>query len=173
MRKSGWAAAAGGLVAAALLLTACGGGSSSSANAGSGGSTPSTGAAATNTPNPASSGNQSSPPPGAVYFDVSHSKAGWVMAEGSGDLVYTYAADSAGKPSTCTGSCATTWVPVKGTGLISPVDHAFPAQFGVVAGQITYNGMPLYIYKGEAPYADHSGGQWKTISLSHSLVMNS
>jgi predicted lipoprotein with Yx(FWY)xxD motif len=173
MRKSGWAAAAG-LVSAALLLTACGGSSSSAASGGaSSSSTPSAGAASTTSPNAHASSNVSSPPPGAVYFDVSRSAKGWVMAEGNGQIVYTYAGDSSGKPSTCTGACLAKWVPVKGTGIVSTADHAFPGSFGQVDGQITYGGLPLYIYKGEIPYANHEGGEWKSISLSESLVATS
>jgi predicted lipoprotein with Yx(FWY)xxD motif len=171
MRKSGWAAAAG-LVSAALLLTACGGSSSSSTMT-SGGSTPSAGAASTSTPNPHASANVSSPPPGAVYFGVSRSAKGWVMAEGDGDIVYTYAGDSAGKAATCTGACAALWLPVKGTGLVSPADHAFPSSFGTIDGQITYDGLPLYTYKGEVPYGNHEGGQWKSVSLPQSLIVTS
>lgn len=92
------------------------------------------------------------------------------MAEGSGLIVYTYAGDSPGKPATCTGGCADLWLPVKGTGLVSPADDNFPKSFGQVDGQITYGGLPLYTYKGEAPYQSHAGGQWKTISLPKSLV---
>jgi predicted lipoprotein with Yx(FWY)xxD motif len=169
MRKSGWAVAAG-VVSAALLLTACGGSSSSSTSA-SGGSTPSTGAASTSTPNPHASGDMSRPPAGTVYFDVSRSAKGWVMAEGNGDIVYTYANDSAGKPSTCSGSCAAQWLPVTGSGLVSAADHAFPGTFGVINGQITYKGLPLYTYKGELPYMNHEGGAWSSISLPSSLVI--
>jgi predicted lipoprotein with Yx(FWY)xxD motif len=169
MRKSGWAAAVG-LVSAALLLTACGG-SSSSTNAG-GGSTPTTGAASTSKPNPGSSSAMTSPPPGAVYLGVSKSKTGWVMAEGSGDIVYTYAADMAGKPATCTGSCAAQWPPVTGTGLTSLADHTLPGKFGVIGGQVTYNGLPLYTYKGELPYQSHANAQWKTVTLPQSLIIS-
>jgi predicted lipoprotein with Yx(FWY)xxD motif len=94
------------------------------------------------------------------------------MTTGAGLVVYTYAGDSAGKAPTCTGSCAVQWPPLKGTGLNSQADHTLPGQFGQIDGQITYNGLPLYTYKGELPYMNHSGGEWKSISLSSSLVMN-
>jgi predicted lipoprotein with Yx(FWY)xxD motif len=171
MRKSGWAAAAG-IASAALLLTACGGSSSTSTNAGSGGATPTTGAASTSKPNPGSTSQMSSPPPGAVYFGVSHSKDGWVMAEGDGSIVYTYAGDSAGKPATCTGVCAQQWPPVTGTGLTSLADHTLPGKFAVIGNQVTYNGLPLYTFKGELPYQNHEGGQWKSITLPPSLIIS-
>jgi predicted lipoprotein with Yx(FWY)xxD motif len=93
------------------------------------------------------------------------------MTEGDGQVVYTYASDSAGKPATCTGSCATTWVPVKGTGLVSPADHTFPGTFGQIDGQITYDGLPLYTYKGAPSYQNHASGPWKSIKLPESLVI--
>jgi hypothetical protein len=91
------------------------------------------------------------------------------MAEGNGDIVYTYAGDSAGKAATYSGSA---WTVVKGTGLLSPADHKFPGSFGQVDGEVTYNGLPLYLYTGELPYTNHEGGQWKSISLPSSLVIN-
>jgi predicted lipoprotein with Yx(FWY)xxD motif len=93
------------------------------------------------------------------------------MAEGSGLIVYTYAGDSAGKPATCTGSCASQWPPVTGVGLTSLADHTLPGKFGVIGGQVTYNGLPLYTYKGEGPYTNHAGGEWKSVTLPESLIM--
>jgi predicted lipoprotein with Yx(FWY)xxD motif len=171
MRKSGWAVAAG-LASAALLLTACGGSSSSSTTAGgSSSSTPSTGAASTNQPNAQASGQVSSPPPGAVYLGVAHAGKGWGMTTGAGQVVYTYAGDTAGKAPTCTGSCAAQWPPLDGTGLTSLADHTLPGKFGQINGQITYNGLPLYTYKGALPYTSHAGGEWKTVPLPTSLLI--
>ncbi|HXL90096.1 MAG TPA: hypothetical protein VN969_14190 [Streptosporangiaceae bacterium] len=176
MRKSGWAAAAG-LVSAALLLTACGGGSSNTGATGS--STPTTGAASTNTPSSgatlqpkqqASSGALSSPPPGTIYFIVQKYKSTYLMAEAAGQVVYTYSGDTAGKPSTCTGSCATLWKAVDGVGQVSPADN-YPSKFSVIDGQVAFNGLPLYTYVGATPFSNHAGAQWHTIPLSLSDVL--
>jgi|GEM_PF-3614470 len=86
------------------------------------------------------------------------------MAEGNGDIVYAYAGS-------CTGSCAATWVAVKGTGLVSAADHSFPASFGQSNGQITYGGTPLYTYKSELEYQNHETSMFKSIALSNSLVI--
>jgi predicted lipoprotein with Yx(FWY)xxD motif len=174
MRKSGWAASAG-LVSAALLLTACGGGSS---NAAGGSSTPTTGAASTNTPSSSgttpqekpSSGALTSPPPGTIYFIVQKSKSGYLMAEADSQVVYTYAGDTAGKPSTCTGSCASQWKAIDGVGQVSPADN-YPSKFTVIDGQVAYNGLPLYTYAGATSFSSHAGGQWHTIPLSLSEVL--
>jgi len=176
MRKSGWAAAAG-LASAALLLTACGGGSSNTGATGS--STPTTGAASTNTPGSsatlqpkqqASSGALTSPPPGTIYFIVQKDKNGYLMAEADSQVVYTYSGDTAGKPSTCTGSCATQWKAVDGVGQVSPADN-YPNKFTVIDGQVAYNGLPLYTFVGATPFSNHSITQWNTIPLSLSEVL--
>jgi len=172
MRKCGWAAAAG-LASAALLLTACGGSSGSAAS----GSTPSTSPAATSTGSGAttmpaekqSAGPISSPPPGTIYFIVEKTAKGYVMAEAAGQVVYTYANDSAGKAATCTGSCAAAWAPVTGLGMVSPADD-FADKFGKVNGQVTYDGLTLYTKVGAVPYSNATGGQWKAIPLSLSDV---
>jgi predicted lipoprotein with Yx(FWY)xxD motif len=173
MRKSGWAAAAG-LVSAALLLTACGGSgstgasgtSSATAVATSAGSGSSAGA------NPTASSVQSSPPPGALYFIVQKTAKGWVLAEASGKVVYTYAGDTAGKASTCTGACASAWPAVKGVPFVSVADK-LPGKLGTIDGQITYNGLPLYTFAGELPIvASHASSQWHLIQLSLSDVQN-
>jgi len=174
MRKSGWAAGAG-LVSAGLLLTACGGGSSntgaqnqSTPTTGSV-STPSSGASATPQQKP-SSGSLTSPPPGTIYFIIQKYGSHYLMAEADGDVVYTYAGDSAGKPSTCTGTCATEWKPVKGLGMVSPADD-YQNKFTVIDGQVAYNGMPLYTKAGAGPIADHAGGQWSTVPMQLSDVL--
>jgi predicted lipoprotein with Yx(FWY)xxD motif len=174
MRKSGWAAAAG-IASAALLLTACGG---SSGSAAAGGSTPSTSAAATSTgsgtntqPNAKpSSGGLSSPAPGTIFFIVQKSAKGYVMAEAAGQVVYTYAGDTAGKAATCTGSCASAWAPVMGLGMVSPADN-YTSKFGKINGQVTWNGLPLYTKVGAVPFSNSAGGQWKDIPLPLSDVI--
>jgi predicted lipoprotein with Yx(FWY)xxD motif len=108
---------------------------------------------------------------------VQHSNLGWVMAEASGLVVYTYAKDTKGGTPTCTGSCASVWVPVTGTPKAGPADN-FPGSFGLVTGaggvkQVTYDGYPLYLYKG-APALSTKGngldGVWYVVKLSASNI---
>lgn len=206
MRKSGWAAAAG-LGSLVLLLAACGGSSSSSSAVGAASSTvsqstavsssiPATTASA-GTPTakakgtPASGGSTrhtaeaqptsdagvSFPPIGTTVMVVQRSKLGFVLAEANQQVVYTYSKDGKGGRPTCTGSCATVWLPVTGVPKAGPAD-TFPATFGLVAAasgvrQITYNGYPLYTYKGAAPLSvpgEGIDGEWHVVMLSASDI---
>jgi predicted lipoprotein with Yx(FWY)xxD motif len=173
MRKSGFAAAAG-LGSLALLLTACGGSSGSSST-----SAPAT----TSTAQPAgqaSSGALSNIPPGSTVLHVQKSALGYVLALANGQVVYMYDKDTKGGASACTGSCASIWVPVTGNPVVSPADTGF-APLSTVAGangakQITYNGMPLYTYKGAKPLTTAGngvGGQWHVIKMAESNIVTS
>jgi predicted lipoprotein with Yx(FWY)xxD motif len=199
MRKSGWAAATG-LGSLVLLLAACGGSSSSSAAGGApsgtaGSSAPASSASAVATatkgsggstakakphqsvgPQP-SSGGVSFPPVGTTVMVVQRSAIGYVLAEASGQVVYTYGKDSKGGAPTCTGSCATTWPPVTGVPKAGPAD-TFPGTFSVVKGaggvkQIAYNGLPLYVFAGAKPLTTKGnglGGAWHVVPLSVSDI---
>ena len=172
MRKTGWAAAAG-LGSLALLLTACGGSSGSSAS--SPGSTPTTTAQAAGQ---ASSSALSGIQPGDVVLIVQKSAIGYVLAAANGQVVYTYDKDSKGSAPTCTGSCATTWPPLTGKPLASEAD-TLPGTLGTVsdsngAKQVTYNGLPLYTFKGAKPFTTAGngvGGAWHVIKLSASDIV--
>ena len=171
MRKTGWAAAAG-LGSLALLLTACGGSSGSSASGT--GSTPTTTAQAGQASSSALGGIQ----PGDVVLIVQKSAIGYVLAAANGQVVYTYGKDSKGGAPTCTGSCATTWPPLTGKPLASGADK-LPGTLGTVsdangAKQVTYNGLPLYTFKGAkvvATTGNGVGGEWHVIKLSASDVV--
>ena len=167
MRKSGWAAAAG-LGSLVLLLTACGGSSGSSSTSSS---TPATSAPA---------GQPTSaigPPKGSIVLIVQKSALGYVLAVSNGQVLYTYAKDTKGGAPTCTGSCATIWLPLTGNPVVRPADTGL-GTLGTVsdangAKQVTYNGMPLYTFKGAkalATKANGSGGVWHVIKMSQSNI---
>ncbi len=169
MRKSGWAAAAG-LGSLVLLLTACGGSSGSSSTSGS---TPTT----TTQANGQASSNAlaSLPPKGSVVLVVQQSALGYVLAEANGQVLYTYAKDTKGGTPTCTGSCAAVWPPLTGNPVVSSAAHGL-GTIGTVsdangAKQVTYNGMPLYTFKGAKPLGvkgNGVGGVWHVVKLSKS-----
>jgi predicted lipoprotein with Yx(FWY)xxD motif len=165
MRKSGWAAAAG-LGSLVLLLAACGGSSGSSA---SGGST------ATAAGRPSSAVDL--PSPGTTILIVQKSNLGWVLATAKGQVVYTYGNDKKDASPTCTGSCSAAWPAVTGVPRAS-AGVTLPGQLGTVtaangAKQITYNGLPLYTYKGAKPLSTTGngvGGMWHVIKMSASNI---
>ena len=169
MRKSGWAVAAAGLGSLVLLLTACGGSSSSSSSAaGNSSSSPKAG-------QPSAAAGL--PSPGTTVLIVQRSNLGWVLAEASGMVVYTYGGDTKGGSPTCTGSCAAVWPAVTGVPMVGPAD-SLPGQLGTVAmangaKQITYDGYPLYTLKGAGALSTKGngmGGKWHVIKLSKSDV---
>src|SRR5580658_2833932 len=112
-------------------------------------------------PQPAASGAGPNPfPKGTTVMIVQKSKLGYVLAEANGQVVYTYAHDTKGGTPTCTGSCSDVWVPVTGVPK-SALGETFPGTFGLVARsdgtkQMTYNGYPLYTFKGAFPLTTHA-----------------
>jgi predicted lipoprotein with Yx(FWY)xxD motif len=125
----------------------------------------------------ASSGDVTFPSVGTTILVVQHSSLGFVLAEANGQVLYTYAKDTKGGAPTCTGSCAATWPPATGTPQAGPADH-FPGTFTLVkgaggVGQIAYNGMPLYLFKGAKPLSTAGngiGGVWHVVPLSASDI---
>jgi len=124
-----------------------------------------------------SSGAVTFPSVGTTIMVIEHTNLGFVLAEANGQVVYYYSKDKKGGAPTCTGSCAAAWPPVTGAPKAGPADH-FPGTFSVIKGaggveQITYNGMPLYIFKGAKPYTTAGngvGGVWHVIPMSASDI---
>ena len=146
-----WLAPAG-IAAAALMIAACGSSSSSSP---SGAAAP----AATN----ASSALKAATIGGAT-----------VLTNAQGFTLYWVAPDTS-TTSNCNGTCATFWPPVKGpatagsgvTGKLGTITRADGST------QATYNGHPLYTYKGDtAPGQDKGnnlnieGGLWHDVTAT-------
>jgi predicted lipoprotein with Yx(FWY)xxD motif len=199
MRKSGWAVAAGLGSLALLLTacgsssspsaastsapqslaassSSAGQASTSAASSSSAPATaPSSASPATSAPSqaePQASGGGTIPL-GTTVMIVQKSKLGYVLAEANGQVVYTYAHDPKGGTPTCTGSCAAIWLPVTGVPKTA-LGETFPGTFGLVTRsdgtkQMTYNGYPLYTYKGAPPLATTGngvGGVWHVVMLS-------
>jgi predicted lipoprotein with Yx(FWY)xxD motif len=174
MRKSGFAAAAG-LGSLVLLLTACGGSSGSSSA-----SNPATTSTAQPGGQATSAALSNVPPPGSIVLHVQKSNLGYVLALTNGQVVYVYDKDSKGGTPACTGSCAAVWPPVTGGNPVaSPADTGL-GTFGTVAAaggakQITYNGMPLYTFKGAKPLTTKGngiGGMWHVVKLSKDNIVS-
>jgi predicted lipoprotein with Yx(FWY)xxD motif len=144
-----------GLAAAALMIAACGSSSSTGAAA----------PAATTSNAPAASGSA---------LKTTTIGGVTVLTNAKGFTLYWFAPDTS-TTSKCNGQCATFWPPVKGpatagsgvTGKLATITRAD----GTV--QATYDGHPLYTYKGDtAPGQDKgnnlnaSGGLWHDVTAS-------
>jgi predicted lipoprotein with Yx(FWY)xxD motif len=136
-------------VAAVLLLAACGNDSTTSGS-GSTGSTGSTGGSAAG---------------GAPTISTATvSGVGKVLVDGNGMTLYTLGTESSGTIM-CTGSCAQSWPPV----LLTDGATAATAGSGVDASklgtidrpdggtQVTYAGMPLYLWTGDSAPGQATG----------------
>ena len=156
-RNRWWAA---GLVVVALGAAACG--STSTTPAASGGQ-PSSAA-------PSGGGSSSSA--------VTTAKIGGatVLTNSKGFTLYWFALDTATK-SNCNGSCAQFWLPVKGP---ITVPAGVNGKVGTItradgSTQATYDGHPLYTYKGDTSPGMNSGngvkasgGLWHEVTASGS-----
>jgi len=148
-----WLAPAG-LAAAALMIAACGSATST-----------------TSSPPAANSGTQAAS--GSALKTATIGGAS-VLTNAQGFTLYWFAPDTS-TTSKCNGACASFWPPVKGpatagtgvTGTLGTITRADGAT------QATYDGHPLYTYKGDtAPGQDKGnnlnieGGVWHDVTAS-------
>jgi predicted lipoprotein with Yx(FWY)xxD motif len=144
-----------GLAAAALVVAACGGSSGSGGSAAS--SAPMHHAAASKT-----------------MVKTAKVMGATVLTNSKGFTLYWFALDTS-TTSKCTGTCATFWPPVKGPVTVGPGVSGKAGTIKRSDGtiQATYNGHPLYTYKGDTgPGQDHgngiklNGGVWHEVTVS-------
>ncbi|HEX9067090.1 MAG TPA: hypothetical protein VF843_18425 [Streptosporangiaceae bacterium] len=145
-----------GLVAAALIAAGCG----SSGGSGSGNSGSQSGMHGT-----AAAGNA-----------LKSAKIGGatVLTDGKGFTLYWFVPDTSTK-SMCNGSCASLWPPVKGPATLASGVKGTLATITRSDGstQATFDGHPLYTYKGDSKAGDNtgnglnvSGGVWHEVTVS-------
>jgi predicted lipoprotein with Yx(FWY)xxD motif len=109
---------------------------------------------------PAPIGGGASNAPGVIVGAANSPTFGMVLAGPNGMTLYTHAGDSA-TSSTCTGGCATAWPPLATTG--QPTAAAgLTGQLGTESRadgttQVTYSGLPLYYWQGDAKAGDVTG----------------
>jgi predicted lipoprotein with Yx(FWY)xxD motif len=153
-----WLAPAG-MAAAALMIAACGSSTSSTSSP----------AAA-----PAATTASSAPAASGTALKTTTIGGVTVLTNAQGFTLYWFAPDTS-TTSKCNGSCATYWPPVKGpatagtgvTGKLATITRADGST------QATYNGHPLYTYKGDtAPgqasgnNLNLSGGVWHEVTAT-------
>ena len=141
------------LLLAALAVAGCGGGGNS--NASSGAPKTASGAAAT--------------------VGVSNEGLGNILVNSKGRTLYLFTRDS-GTMSECSGACAVNWPPLRATGkptIGSGADASLISTTSRSGGgkQVTYNGHPLYLFKGDSGAGDTNGqglnafgGSWYALS---------
>jgi predicted lipoprotein with Yx(FWY)xxD motif len=103
---------------------------------------------------------------GATVEAKSVAGVGTILVAGSnGMTVYTFAKDRKGSgTSACTGSCIARWPaltvpggtkPVAGTGVMGTLGTIKRSDDGT--SQVTYNGLPLYLFTGDSAPGDTNG----------------
>jgi len=118
----------------------------------------------------------------STVVTVTHNKTwGPILTLKNGDTIYRLTADSKNK-STCSGACAKVWPPVLlASGQKSPVGHGVSG-LGTIARaggarQVTFKGIPLYLFAGDQKPGQVTGnikdtwGQWWDVNPSHPLAV--
>jgi predicted lipoprotein with Yx(FWY)xxD motif len=138
-------------VAPLVALAACG-------SSGGGGVSSAATSATTSASSSASSGNGQS----AATVDAANNSLGSILVDQQGRTLYLFAKDSS-TTSTCTDACAVAWPPLRsnaqptvaGSGTDPSLIGTTPRSDG--SPQVTYNGHPLYLFKGDQKAGDANG----------------
>jgi predicted lipoprotein with Yx(FWY)xxD motif len=89
------------------------------------------------------------------------SSLGTYLANASGFTLYTYSGDTPNSgTSACTGSCASSWPPFYTATLVLPPGlnaSSFKTIMNGESKQLTYNGMPLYLFVGDSAAGQTNG----------------
>ena len=100
---------------------------------------------------------------------------GNILVDSQGRTLYLFTRDS-GTMSECSGACAVNWPPLRATGkptIGSGADASLVSTTSRSGGakQVTYNGHPLYLFKGDKSPGDTNGqglnafgGSWYALS---------
>lgn len=117
-------------------------------------------ACSSSAPSPAPVGGGASSGAGVAVDAANLPTFGMVLTGPSGMTLYTHAGDSA-TSSTCTGGCATAWPPLTATGQPT-AGTGVTGKLGTLTRpdgtiQVTYAGLPLYYWQGDAKAGDVTG----------------
>jgi predicted lipoprotein with Yx(FWY)xxD motif len=150
------------LAGLALILAACGGGQPA---------TPS-GADAPASPSPAA------PAESQAAVTAAESSLGQTLVDTEGRTLYAFTKDKGGQ-STCYGDCAATWPALTVQGDPAAGDGAQASLLATTdrddgSAQVTYKGMPLYLFSGDQQPGDTNGqgvgGVWFAVTPDGGLV---
>lgn len=95
----------------------------------------------------------------SVVLDTASTDLGDVLVDGDGMTLYMFDNDSDGE-SACVDDCAATWPPI--TGEAAAAGDVDEGMIGTTtrpdgASQVTYGGLPLYLYAADAEPGDVNG----------------
>ena len=117
----------------------------------------------------------------AAKVELTNTKLGKVLADGSGRTLYLFEKDK-GPRSTCFGACAGAWPPLTTSGEPTAVKGVSASKLGTIdrgngVRQVTYNGHPLYRFiKDTGPRQTHGeglkafGAEWYALSAAGKKV---
>lgn len=94
-----------------------------------------------------------------VTLTTASSELGTILVDDEGRTLYMFDNDTGGE-STCYDDCASTWPPVTGTAAAGDgVDASLIGTTMRTDGtvQVTYNGLPLYLFAGDSAAGDVNG----------------
>ncbi|MCL4562691.1 MAG: hypothetical protein M1281_19025 [Chloroflexi bacterium] len=103
-------------------------------------------------------------------MEANNAKLGTILVDKNGMTLYIFLPDKNAASPTCNGACATIWPPLTVAAGASPI--AGQGVTGVLSTikrqdgtmQVTYDGMPLYLYSGDKAAGDVNGqgflGKW-------------
>jgi len=113
---------------------------------------------------------------GTVVSSTHNSSYGDILVDAQGRTLYLFTPDDGASSPQCTGSCAQTWPPLKASGTPRAQGGARQSMLGVSAGQVTYNGHPLYLYSGDSQPGQTNGegvaAVWYVVSTSGDPVLH-
>jgi predicted lipoprotein with Yx(FWY)xxD motif len=95
-------------------------------------------------------------PTAATTVATGRTKLGTVLVDGQGRTLYLFEKDK-GPQSTCSGSCASVWPPLKADGKLVSTGAAVAKNLKASNGIVTYAGHPLYTYAGDTKAGDVKG----------------
>jgi predicted lipoprotein with Yx(FWY)xxD motif len=117
----------------------------------------------------------------AAAVELTNTKLGKVLADGSGRTLYLFEKDKGAK-STCFGACASAWPPLTTNGKPTAIKGVSASKLGTInrgngVKQVTYNGHPLYRFiKDTGPRQTHGeglkafGAEWYAVSAAGKKV---
>ena len=117
----------------------------------------------------------------AATVSAENASLGSILVSSQGRTLYLFSKDS-GTKSNCSGACAVNWPPLRANGKPTVGNGAKASIVSTSARsdgkpQVTYNGHPLYLFKGDSKPGDTNGeglnafgGSWFAVSPAGTRV---